>query len=214
MVGDKTDIYPLAVHSLEHVTLHKLHDALMSTNLQVLSHNALNRASKCNFDCQVSSNTGIVGYMELGIEIALCNQLCTLHLIDVLTSSQVHLLVEEQLRCSCAVEVLIRIWISWIYHNHLFLYTEGQWLIGSEFHEDIILVQEIQEHTSEVLFLLCTRSNYPVFLDDSTSRAIQTHIKCHVCSSATIVSNHKLEFITTVLDIGKVQTIPLLTCRY
>ena len=132
----------------------------------------------------------------------------------MLTSSQVHLLVEEQLRCGCAVEVLIRIWISWIYHNHLFLYTEGQWLIGSEFHEDIILVQEIQEHASEVFLFLCASSNHPILLNYGTSRAIQTHIKCHVCCSTTIVSNHQLEFITTVLNISKVQTIPLLPCKH
>ena len=73
LVGDKADIHPLAVHGLEHVPLYKLHNALMSINLQVLSHNTLNRASKCNFDCQVSSKASIVGHMELGIKVTLCD---------------------------------------------------------------------------------------------------------------------------------------------
>ena len=211
LVSDKADIYPLAIHCLEHITLHEFHNALMCIDHKVLCHNALHRASECYLNCQISSSIGIVGHMELSVEITLSNQLSATYLVHMFTSSQVHFLVKYQLWRACAVKISKLIWI---YYNHFFLYTQGQWLIGGQLHKHIILVQDIQEHASELVLLLCTSSNHPVFLDDSTGRTVQTHVKCHVCCANTIVSNHKLELFVCHLHLYEVKAIPLFTSRH
>ena len=211
LVSDKADIYPLAIHCLEHITLHEFHNALMCIDHKVLCHNALHRASECYLNCQISGSVCIVGHMELSIEITLSYQLCAAYFVHMFASSQVHFLVKYQLWCASAIKVSKLIWI---YYYHLFLYAQGEWLVGRQFHKHIILVHDIQEHASELILLLCTSSNHPVFLDDSAGRTVKTHVKCHVCCANTIVSNHKLELFVLRLHLCKVKAIPLFASRH
>ena len=203
-----TQVNPFAVYCCQHIAFDSFYHFSTSLDGQLLIHSASHRALKSGLYQQSSCATAVVNHMEVISKVTSSNQIFAEHFIDMLTCGQIEFLVEVQHRSIANKTVVFA--RRWRQHYY-FLNAQCKRLICSQFHEDKVIVQELHEHASELIFLLCTSSDCPVLLNDSTRWTVKTHVEAYGSRSRTFVFNYELELIAISFHLGQVQVEPLFT---
>ena len=87
-------------------------------------------------------------------------------------------------------------------------------MVGSKFEVDIVVIEFVDEDTSESFGHLIVSSDSPVVAEDSSSRTVKTELEVHLCGSSTIVSYHEVKFLVSLLDLVEVEAVPCLARFY
>ena len=86
-------------------------------------------------------------------------------------------------------------------------------MIGSQLKEDIIVVEFINEDTTERFLHFFVFSNFPLVAPNSSCRTIKAEIKRNIGCSCTFVNYDEVKLLVLASYLVKVEAIPCLACR-
>ena len=99
------------------------------------------------------------------------------------------------------------------YRSFFLICAKEEFLIGSKLKEDIIVVEFINEDTTERFLHFFVFSNFPLVAPNSSCRTIKAEIKRNIGCSCAIVNYDEVKLLVLASYIVKVEAIPGLACR-